>query len=93
MTNVANDTGAGKYAFENESKDMSNIDFDNPNEESMQLLEESWRRFCGSIGLKEIPDIRAALAAYDAAHPPKPRRHWLVRPFVAVYDWFARCLL
>jgi hypothetical protein len=56
----------------------------------MQLLEESWRRFCGAIGLQEIPDIRATLAAYDAANPPKARRHWLVRPFAAAYDWFRR---
>jgi hypothetical protein len=66
---------------------MENIDFDTPNEESMQLLEESWGRFCASIGLKEVPDIRAALAAHDAATPSAPRRHWLVRPFVAVYAY------
>jgi hypothetical protein len=67
---------------------MENIDFDNPNEESMQLLEESWRRFCEGIALKEVPDIRAILAAHDAATPPPAPQHWLVRPFVAFYKWF-----
>jgi len=45
---------------------------DTPDEESMQLLEREWWRFCHSIGLTEMPDIRAILAAPDT-NPPK---HW-----------------
>jgi hypothetical protein len=65
-------------------------DFDTPNEAAMQLVEASWGEFCGRIGLKEIPDFRAILAAHRA-NPPQPRwrwSHWLVRPFVAFNDWF-----
>ena len=88
MTNLADDRRTGGSPNGRESQTMENIDFDNPNEESMQLLEESWRRFCERIALKEVPDIRAILAAHDAATPTPARRHWLVRPFVALYEWF-----
>lgn len=88
MTNLADKKIAGGSVPPQKSPTMENIDFDTPNEESMQLLEESWSRFCAGIGLKEIPDIRAVLAAHDAASPAAPRRHWLVRPFVAVYAYF-----
>lgn len=88
MTNLADDKRTGGSRSGRESQTMENIDFDNPNEESMQLLEESWRRFCEGIALKEVPDIRAILAARDAATPPPTPRHWLVRPFVAFYKWF-----
>lgn len=88
-TNLAHD-GAGHHTAEGRgSRPLPNMDFDTPDEESMQLLEESWLRFCRSIGLKgDIPDIRADLAARKANPPAPPRRHWLVRPFVAIYDWF-----
>ena len=70
------------------TRPMWELDFDTPNEDSMQFLEEQWSRFCKRIGLQEVPDIRAILAAYDAAPPrPKRRSHWLVRPFVAAYRW------
>jgi hypothetical protein len=88
MTNLADDKRTGGSPAGHGSQTMENIDFDNPNEESMQLLEESWRRFCEGIALKEVPDIRAILAAHDAATPAPARRHWLVRPFVAFYKWF-----
>ena len=90
MTNLADDKRTGESPSGRGSQTMENIDFDNPNEESMQLLEESWRRFCAGIALKEVPDIRAILAAHDAATPAlaPARRHWLVRPFVAFYQWF-----
>lgn len=66
----------------------ASIDPDTP-EAEMRLLEEEWRRFCGAIGLAEIPDIRATLAAGATEPRRRPRpSHWLVRPFVAVYDWF-----
>ena len=88
-TNLARDVAAGKLPQRRASRPLPNMDFDTPDEESMQLLEESWLRFCRSIGLQgEVPDIRAALAARKA-NPPAPRRpHWLVRPFVAMYDYF-----
>ena len=54
----------------------------------LAVLEESWRRFCAGIALKEVPDIRAILAAHDAKPPQPQRRHWIVRPFVAFYAWF-----
>lgn len=88
MTNLADDRRTGESPTGRGSKTMENIDFENPNEESMQLLEESWRRFCEGIALKEVPDIRAILAARAAATPARARRHWLVRPFVALYEWF-----
>jgi hypothetical protein len=88
MTNLAERKTTGGPAANPGSPTMENIDFDTPNEESMQLLEQSWKRFCGSIGLEEVPDIRAILAAHDAATPSVPRRHWLVRPFAAVYAYF-----
>jgi len=88
MTDLADDKRTGGFPAGRGSQTMENIDFDNPNEESMQLLEESWRRFCESIALKEVPDIRATLAAHDAATVPPAPRHWLVRPFVAFYKWF-----
>ena len=88
MTNLADDKRTGGSPAERGSQTMEDIDFDNPNEESMQLLGESWRRFCDGIALKEVPDIRALLAAHDAATPPPVPRHWLVRPFVAFYEWF-----
>ena len=84
---LSNDAGTGGSAAGGES--MALPDFDTPNEAAMQLLEASLREFCGRVGLKEIPDFRAILAAHDA-HPPQPRwrrSHWLVRPFVAAYDW------
>ena len=87
MTNLAQKKTSDGAAANRGSETMENIDFDTPNEESMQLLEESWRRFCGGIGLQETPDIRAILAAHDAA-PSVPRRHWLVRPFAAIYAYF-----
>ena len=88
MTNLADDKRAGGSPAGRGSQTMENIDFDNPNEESMQLLEDSWRRFCEGIALKDVPDIRAILAAHDAAVAPPAPRHWLVRPFVAFYKWF-----
>ena len=69
MTNRADDRRTGKSPTGRGSQTMENIDFDNPNEESMQLLEESWRRFCEAIGLEEVPDIRTILSAHDAAKP------------------------
>lgn len=64
-----------------------NFDFDNPDEATMAWLDAQWRRFCVAIGLREIPDIRA-LAAARRPEPPRPaRRHWLVRPFRATYEW------
>jgi hypothetical protein len=86
---LPNDTGTGGSAAGGESEELMDFDFDTPNEASMQFLEASWREFCGRVGLKEIPDLRAILAAHDA-NPPQPRwrrSHWLVRPFVAAYDW------
>ncbi|HEY2854874.1 MAG TPA: hypothetical protein VGJ18_18590 [Gemmatimonadaceae bacterium] len=88
MTNLADDKRTAGSPVGRGSQTMENIDFDNPNEESMQLLEESWRRFCEGIALKEVPGIRAILAAHDAAAGPPAPRHWLVRPFVAFYKWF-----
>ena len=88
MTNLADDKNTGGSPADRWSQTMENIDFDNPNEESMQFLEESWRRFCAGIALKEVPDIRAILAAHDANPPQSKRRHWLVRPFVAFHAWF-----
>ena len=88
MTNRADDERTEKSPTGRRPQTMENIDFDNPNEESMQVLEESWRRFCEGIALKEVPDIRAILAARDATTPAPAPRHWLVRPFVAFYKWF-----
>jgi hypothetical protein len=87
MTNLANDTGAGGSADGGELPDIMDFDFDTPDEASMQLLEDSWLHFCHTIGLQDIPDLRAILAAHDANPPQRPRRHWLVRPFVAAYEW------
>ena len=84
---LSNDTGTGGSAAGGESMELP--DFDTPNEAAMQLLEASWQEFCGRVGLKEIPDFRAILAAHDA-DPPEARSHrshWLVRPFIAAYDW------
>jgi len=88
MTNLAKNGAAGGSAADAESPPLPTFDFDTPDEASMQLLEEGWRRFCGTVGLREIPDLRTLLAAHDAK-PPRPQRksHWLVRPFVAVYSW------
>lgn len=85
-TNLAKSTVARPSTTKRELQDL---DFDTPNEESMEFLEDEWRQFCHSIGLKgEIPDIRAILAAEDKTPKPHGRQsHWLVRPFVAVYDW------
>lgn len=88
MTNLADDRNAGGSPSGSGPKTMENIDFDNPNEESMQLLEDSWRQFCAAIALKDVPDIRAIVAAHDANPPQPARRHWLVRPFVALYKYF-----
>ena len=71
------------------ARDFQDIDFEAPDEESMQLIEEHWRRFCRTIGLEgDIPDIRETFATKYTEPAPRWRRaHWLVRPFVAVYDW------
>ena len=54
----------------------------------MQFLGEQWLRFCRRIGYQgEVPDIRAILAA-KRARAPERRVHPLVRPFVALRDWF-----
>ena len=88
-TNPTRDVATGETPERRASRPVSDLDFDTPDEDAMQLLEESWRRFCGSIGLTgDIPDIRAILSARKADPPPQRRRHWLVRPFVAMYDWF-----
>jgi hypothetical protein len=88
-TNLTRDAAAAEPPERRASRPSPNCDFDTPDEESMQLLEESWRRFCRSLGLTgDVPDIRASLAARKANPPPQRRAHWLVRPFVAIYDWF-----
>jgi len=90
-TNLTRDAEAGEPPERRDSRPLPNFDFDTPDEDSMQLLEESWGRFCRSIGLdKDIPDIRAILAARKTSPPPQRRPHWLVRPFVAIYDRFTR---
>jgi hypothetical protein len=66
------------------------LDFDTPDEESMQFIEDQWRKFCRSVGLEgDIPDIRAIAAARKTRLPRGGRQsHWLVRPFFAVHRWF-----
>lgn len=70
-------------------RDMKDYNFETPDEESMQFLEEQWQRFCRSIGLEgDIPDVRAALAAERTALPVRPVPvPLLVRPFAAVRRW------
>ena len=87
MTNLAKDKARGGPAARGELPPLADFDFDTPDEASMQLLEQAWRRFCGTVGLQETPDLRAILAAHDASPPRRRQRHWLVRPFVAAYDW------
>jgi hypothetical protein len=68
---------------------LPNFDFVTPDEESLRFAEEQWLRFCRSIGLEgDVPDIRPVFLARDA-QPPRRRRasHWLVRPFVALFDF------
>lgn len=68
--------------------ELPNFDFETPDEDSMQFLEAQWLKFCRRIGYQgEIPDIRAILAA-KAARAAERRPHPLVRPFVALRDWF-----
>lgn len=69
---------------------LSEFDFENPDEKTLQFIEEQWVRFCRSVGLEcEVPDIRATFTAPDAEWPTRRRKlHWLVRPFAAVRDWF-----
>ena len=88
-TNLASDQAVpGTNAGPPARRALPNFDFETPDEESMQFLEAQWRRFCNKVGLQEVPDIRAILAAKYAAPPPRRRSHWLVRPFLAVYHWF-----
>jgi len=86
-TNLAKDHSGAKPAAP--KRDFQDLNFDTPDEESIQFLEEQWERLCRSIGLEgEIPDIREAFASENTEPPPRGRRsHWLVRPFVAAYDW------
>jgi|SRR5690242_12922217 len=91
-TNLAKNGAVGPSAGSGGTRRrLPNFDFDTPDEESMQFLEEQWLRFCRSVGLAgEVPDIRAIVAARKIQPPPPPPRrtsHWLVRSFVAVRDW------
>jgi hypothetical protein len=91
MTNVAEDNTSGGPHARALPRELPNFDFKTPDEASMRFLEDQWLRFCRDIGLEgDVPDIRAILAAKyaRAAAPRQHRRHWLVRPFVAVYHFF-----
>ena len=91
MTNAAKHNAGGTPDTAGSPRPIRDLNFETPDEDSMQFLEEQWLRFCRRAGLEgEVPDIRAILAekAARAQVVSKRRRHWLVRPFVAVYDWF-----
>jgi hypothetical protein len=47
-------------------------------EESIRMLEDQWAKFCHSIGLEQVPDIRETVAR-RASEPPRKRgwRDWL----------------
>jgi hypothetical protein len=88
MTNAAEDAANEGPDAADAQRELPNFDFETPDEASMQFLEEQWLRFCRRIGYQgEVPDIRAILAA-KAASAPERGVHPLVRPFVAVRDWF-----
>ena len=89
-TEPEEDCAVGSGAPRRGRRMHAKLDFENPDEATMQFLEEQWVRFCRSAGLEgEVPDIRAILAekAARAQAVRKRRRHWLVRPFAAVADW------
>lgn len=91
MTNAAKHKGTGTSGADGPPREIHTLNFETPDEASMQFLEEQWLRFCRNIGLKgDVPDIRAIVAekAARAEKLPERRRHWLVRPFVAACHWF-----
>ena len=88
MTNAAEDDANEGLGAADAGRELPNFDFETPDEASMQFLEGQWLRFCRRIGLRgDVPDIRAILAA-KAARAPTKQGHPLVRPFVALRDWF-----
>jgi hypothetical protein len=81
--------GAHQSSEARNARTIADLDFETPDEASMQFLEEQWRRFCKSIGLEgEVPDIRGVFAAEGTSPTLTGQQsRKLVRPFAALSRW------